>query len=237
MEITKEYLIKEYIENDKSINQIARDNFCRSEKISLIMNELGIPRKQNKKKRLNLDNVNKLKELGFIVNQDYIGIKKYTSFKCFCGNEFKARPASILSGQTTSCGCKQTKQNSNHWKGFNDIYGFEFKRYQSAALDRGLDFSITIEDVWKLYEQQNRKCRLSGLEISWSNKKKAGTASIDRIDNNRGYTLDNIQIVHKLVNMMKKHYTNKDFIYVCYLIGKNYDFSYIPDLEDVKATT
>ena len=38
-----------------------------------------------------------------------------------------------------------------------------------------------------------------------------GTASLDRIDSKKGYTIDNIQWVHKDVNKMKMDLQEEDF--------------------------
>jgi hypothetical protein len=42
-----------------------------------------------------------------------------------------------------------------------------------------------------------------------------GTASLDRIDSSRGYTADNIQWVHKHVNLMKRSFNEEYFINTC----------------------
>ena len=45
--------------------------------------------------------------------------------------------------------------------------------------------------------------------------------SIDRINSDLDYTKDNIQIVHKNINMMKGTLDSKTFIYLCNLITFN----------------
>ncbi len=47
------------------------------------------------------------------------------------------------------------------------------------------------------------------------------TASLDRIDSSRGYTLDNIQWVHKDLNKMKTNYPNDYFIKMCKYVANN----------------
>jgi hypothetical protein len=46
------------------------------------------------------------------------------------------------------------------------------------------------------------------------------TASLDRIDNNKGYTKDNIQWLHKNINLMKHCFDQKYFIELCNLISE-----------------
>ena len=44
------------------------------------------------------------------------------------------------------------------------------------------------------------------------------TASLDSIDSSLGYTIDNIQWIHKQINIMKNVYSNSDLIDICYKI-------------------
>lgn len=51
--------------------------------------------------------------------------------------------------------------------------------------------------------------------------------SIDRIDSNKGYTKDNVQLVCSAINFMKSNLSLNDFIMYCesvinYKINKNY---------------
>ena len=45
-----------------------------------------------------------------------------------------------------------------------------------------------------------------------------GTASLDRIDSNKGYVTDNIQWVHKDINYMKSDLDEQQFIHYCRLV-------------------
>jgi hypothetical protein len=86
------------------------------------------------------------------------------------------------------------------------------------AKDRGLAFSVSIEDAWAKFEQQGRRCALSGVALSMTLHKAAyamRTASLDRIDNAKGYTTGNIQWLHKDVNRMKGAFSTDRFIELC----------------------
>ena len=87
-----------------------------------------------------------------------------------------------------------------------------------------------MEYLWNLFLEQNKKCALSGLELilnpRWSHQKNGRmenvqTASLDRIDNTKGYILGNVQWVHKQVNFMKGSLSENKFIEYCNLIVKN----------------
>jgi hypothetical protein len=55
------------------------------------------------------------------------------------------------------------------------------------------------------------------IELKFNSRKRLydGTASLDRIDSSKGYTLGNIQWVHKWVNLMKQDMTDQEFIEWC----------------------
>jgi hypothetical protein len=92
-----------------------------------------------------------------------------------------------------------------------------FNSYRYPATKKNIVFNITIQQVWNLFIQQGQKCALSGVVLTFDSASGVhdGNTSIDRIDNKRGYTLDNIQLVDKRVNLMKKHMAEERFIELC----------------------
>ena len=58
-------------------------------------------------------------------------------------------------------------------------------------------------------------CALSGVKLIMPTSKNKATASLDRIDSTKDYTLDNVQWVHKDINRMKNVYTQEYFIEMC----------------------
>lgn len=100
------------------------------------------------------------------------------------------------------------------WKGFGDIPKTYWNNLINGAKTRKIDFSITIEDAWNLYVLQQGKCALSGRDIGFEYYK-SNTASIDRINPLLGYTLSNIQWLHRDVNYAKQSMNNKEFILLC----------------------
>ena len=111
---------------------------------------------------------------------------------------------------------------------WNDLKRGAAGNKSSRKSRRIIKFDINIEDAWNLFIKQNRKCALSGLPISFviigrSNKQrmKKQTASLDRIDSNKDYTIDNVQWVHKHINIMKNIYSNDYFIEMCKNVANN----------------
>lgn len=85
---------------------------------------------------------------------------------------------------------------------------------------RNLEHSITYEDVAALYDQQEGKCALTGRSMS-TRTKDPDVISLDRIDNDKGYTADNIQLVTGQVNRCKNAYTVEEFIDMCRAVVNN----------------
>lgn len=149
---------------------------------------------------------------------------------CTCGTQ-KVLSSDHLTrkkGAVRSCGClKKERVGEYHkqWTGYKDISGDwwynHVLRERKQRTRTKIPVTVTKEEAWDLYIKQNKKCALSGIDISigWG---PLNCASIDRIDNEKGYTLDNIQWVHKHVNFMKRTYTQEYFIEMCKLIAQNF---------------
>ena len=99
--------------------------------------------------------------------------------------------------------------------------GDHWGKIQRRAKNRGLEFTITIEEAWDLFQAQEGRCALSGAPIKFARSQKSGvqTASLDRRDSTKGYVTGNIQWVHKIVNMMKNTLTDEEFIEWCKTIA------------------
>lgn len=95
-----------------------------------------------------------------------------------------------------------------------------FNKFLKSSKLRGIEWKLTLEEMFDNY---TGKCALTGwnIDINFSNC----TASLDRIDNSKGYTFDNIQWVHSMVNMCKNKYSQKDFIKMCKNIAENINYA------------
>ena len=149
---------------------------------------------------------------------------------CNCGNITQITTAYFNSGKKTSCGCslKEKGEKSKTWTGYKEISGTLIAIAKSGAVKRNLEFNVTNEDLWEQFLKQERKCALTGIILTFSpgqsktNKERTlGTASLDRIDSNKGYIKDNIQWVHKDINLMKNKFNQDYFISMCKLITEN----------------
>jgi hypothetical protein len=107
------------------------------------------------------------------------------------------------------------------FKGLYEIDNQYWKEVIKCAKKRSKAFDITREQVWELYLNQGMKCALTGLDISFYRENtdlRTITASIDRIDPQVHYVIDNIQLIYKPINNMKQSMMQEDFINWCTVI-------------------
>lgn len=148
--------------------------------------------------------------------------------QCDCGNTctVNTRHLNRKDHNVRSCGCQMHKKGSKHaqWTGVGEISGAWFcahiTRENSQTARTRVSVTVTKEQLWDLFLKQNRKCALSGLDLTIGSHR-INNASVDRIDSTKGYDIDNIQFVHKDINMMKRWYNQDYFINICKLIAEN----------------
>lgn len=118
----------------------------------------------------------------------------------------------IVNGTTKSCkSCSRTQLHKNN---FSLSY---YNKIVRRAKFIKVDIDVSPDYLYELYLKQNKKCNLSGLDISfktkWSDPNQ--TASLDRIDSSKGYIENNVQWVHKDINFMKHTLSQEEFIKLC----------------------
>lgn len=158
-----------------------------------------------------------------VIEYAYKDERKIRRWKCICdcGNISYIITQSLTQGKSTKC--KRCASNEKIIT-YKKISYYFFNRIRHKAKERNIEFHISVDDIWNQYLKQDKKCNLSGIEVYFSNTNKNreyGTASVDRIDSNKDYTIDNIQIVHKHINMMKNIYSQEYFIEMCSKVALN----------------
>ena len=134
--------------------------------------------------------------------------------QCDCGKVIKLYPERI--GKAKSCGCNIGGRPHN-WKGYGNLSRDQWTSYIRGAKDRNIEFDLSIKYAWEKYIDQKGRCAISGIPIDFIGRKR--TASLDRIDSSKGYIENNIQWVHKKVNVMKLNLDQNDFIDFCQKIS------------------
>jgi len=222
--LTREALEKDYVIDGMTLNAISRKYGITRNTIHKYMKRLGVPFRERGQDLTN-------KRFGRLLALRPSGAdhnhKARWQCKCDCGTSLEVNAASLIRGLSTSCGCY--RRDLGHKRGYRDISYSWFRRLEKNAVQRGLEFNLTIEDIWTLYEKQNGKCLLSGLPIQFypdSNRRYLQTASVDRIDCTKGYQIENVQIVHKVINVMKTLLTDHEFICFCNLVSRTNPLDY-----------
>lgn len=152
----------------------------------------------------------------------------YWEFKCDCGNIKvlrKSRVKPICKSSIKSCGCLVAiKNRERNTKGYMGISGCQWSVVKRGARNRGIKFKLTLKEAWEVFEKQNGLCNLSGEKLYFSSVApyyKGTTASLDRINSDIGYIKENIQWVHKYINIMKWDLTQNEFIEWCKKVNNN----------------
>lgn len=151
---------------------------------------------------------------------------RYWYCKCECGAIKEITSSNFRKGSGTSkcnkCGRGAKKSHNN--KSVGELTGIYWRHLILAAKQRNIEFDITIEEAWQLFLNQNKKCKLSGKDLFmgfWDrtkqgrNKNVKGTASLDRIDSNKPYTIENCQWIHKDINWIKNKLDQDYFLEIC----------------------
>lgn len=223
-EITKEFLEKEYVQNKRSPHSIAKEIGCCPHTIYRRLKDFGIPQE---KRNGEIAPGDKFGELTTIkVDKSYKNGTYVWECRCSCGETcYKTTPQlkSKKVAQCYDCYSKNRrifnqelgKYNSN-WKGCGDISGHFFTSIRSCAKQRKIDFNINIKDVWDLYIKQNGRCFYSNLNLTLEIYNE--TASLDRIDSDDYYHIDNVVWCHKDINKIKSSFSVEEFFKYCSLI-------------------
>lgn len=143
-----------------------------------------------------------------------LGKRAKWNVQCVCGKVFQTQPRSIISERTKSCGCKKSqfiteKQTLPNGKAIiNEAYGL----HVASAKRRGLKTELNrlqYEDISK------RPCHYCG-EFSYRKNTHTGRTlkcnSIDRLNNERFYSLENSVPCCFQCQTSKMDYTEAEFL-------------------------
>lgn len=210
--LEKNFLYKEFIVKGKNVTQIALENNISRTTIS---RELNI--------KLSIKNTKKVRgkflyrTIGHLFVEDFDVKKLSWKCKCECGKICYRNSANLrLSTQNSSCGCESwpKRRKSPHWRGYEDVPLSFWSRFKKGARERNIIFNISTKDIWEVYIKQDKRCIYTGEHLVFQTKNdcKSGNASLDRIDSKKGYTVANIQLVVKKINIMKMGEKSSEFV-------------------------
>jgi|WetSurSiteA1Bulk_404760.scaffolds.fasta_scaffold00318_12 hypothetical protein len=135
---------------------------------------------------------------------------------CDCGNIKVIRGDNLKDGTTRSCGCLKKERDRTRWLkapgegSANQI----INSYKGHAKNRGLSLELTREQIINI---MNKDCYYCGKEPSNIYKSPYNTGDfvyngIDRIDNSKGYTIENAVPCCGTCNHSKDILSENDFL-------------------------
>ena len=105
----------------------------------------------------------------------------------------------------------------------NTLDGYIKTVLQHAKCRKKHEFNITFDDILEIYNKQNGLCVYTKETLTYvlGEGNVNTNMSLDRIDSNKGYTKDNIQLTLRIINTMKTNLKETDFLNFCKLVTIN----------------
>ena len=146
----------------------------------------------------------------------------YWIVRCECGHERPVHIAALLQKYRYNCCVKcaagrQTGPNSPKWRGGRHTPLTTYNKFKRSAERRKITWGLSISDIDALYEKQRKLCALSLEPLTFDHGLNGvkGNASLDRTDSSGGYTIDNIQLITKKLNVAKQSFSYSEFVEMC----------------------
>jgi len=140
------------------------------------------------------------------------------TFLCDCGKYKEIPVQSVVCGRTKSCGCKQKElQNIHKMKSDKDSSCKTLMwYYKKGAKERGYSFELSFEEFKNITSRDCYYCGRKPENIQLRKGKISVTPyiynGIDRVDNSKGYIIDNIVPCCFTCNRAKSTMGQEEFI-------------------------
>lgn len=100
------------------------------------------------------------------------------------------------------------------------------KIVRKNSRQRNHEYDIDCEYLQKLWEEQNGICPITKKKLelrthSYKNKSQPHSASLDRIDNNKGYIRGNVRFVSLMFNYARNTFDDQEVIDFCKIVASN----------------
>ena len=137
----------------------------------------------------------------------------YWLSECSCGNTKEVNGRSLVSGASASCGCVNGNQLPDGEAAFNSLYS----SYKRKAIERGYSFGITKEEFREITKGDCCYCGVPPRQETAYGRVCVHTGEyiyngLDRTNNDRGYSMENIRPCCVMCNRMKTSHTEKAFL-------------------------
>jgi predicted DNA-binding protein YlxM (UPF0122 family) len=220
--LTKEFLYEEFVVKQKGIHTIAKENGIKStNSVTQFLNKFKISRP-------NIRNVSAILTKEFLIEHYIENNKSLKEIAKIIGIKNRSSVKTALKKHNIPLRLHTRSESyvnsMMERRIYKEISGHYWSSIQHCAKRRNIEFNITLEYIWNLYIEQNRKCKLSGVDIKFNdicNDNTTQTASLDRRDSSIGYIEGNVQWVHKTINRIKWHLNQDEFLDWCDKVSNN----------------
>ena len=224
MSIDRAVLVEEYVKNNRSTSDIAKELGCAYNTVNRWLRVYGIPlRGQGTHKIKNIcgETFNSLTVLYRVASDPKTKFSRWLC-RCVCGTERIIHYGALVGNKRKMCSeCFYKLRTSK-----NELPNEMWSRIKRSAKERNIEFCISRQTVYDCFVSQKNKCALSGVTIGFvpagkKHRHVKSTASLDRIDSSKGYIDGNVQWVHKDINKLKRDFDEDYFVMLCKQVAQN----------------
>jgi hypothetical protein len=205
--LTQKFLEKEYVDKQLSLEQIGDNIGCAASVVKRALDKHGIETRNGGRPFIDLTN-RVFGEWTVIERGEHINNRIMWVCRCSCGTIKNIDSRNLIRGATIACGAKLRHQGIFAYEEISARYWASVLR---GAKARGWEVQVTIEEVWALFLEQERRCPICGEILFFTPDGLGGTASLDRIDSSKGYIPGNVRWVHKDINIMRRKMDDQTF--------------------------
>lgn len=140
--------------------------------------------------------------------------KRNVLVRCSCYLEFYTRENNIIRGLSTRCRSCKNKSHGEKLRGSNTGWNIWYNRYRQNARNRARDilFELTVQDVMNICSRPCQYCDLEPEPRILGREHHILASGIDRVDTDKGYTIENCVPCCTKCNRMKWDYSMEEFL-------------------------
>lgn len=139
---------------------------------------------------------------------------------CDCGKEHTVSGLKLYTRRSKSCGCLRDEGPPEHIRKAASERAIKpgtarkaaLNTYKSGAKSRGLVWELSDNDFTRLTSGDCHWCGRPPSNTYKSKRSEFRYSGIDRVDNLKGYTVENTVPCCRMCNQMKLHYSVQEFL-------------------------
>lgn len=107
-------------------------------------------------------------------------------------------------------------------------FRYFMKMFRNRSRDSKKTINVDLQYIKKIWDKQKGICPMTGWKLElphgsqgWKNEGNTRRASVDRIDNSKGYVKENIRFVSVMFNYCRNGFEDEDVIEFCKVMMNN----------------